>query len=210
MLPEHPEQADHSPYTRRNRAAAAHCVSLSQAPPDCTRCPEPARRPSSLCYLCRPACSASLQGGTVQAIMSATVPPGLCESSQAHSGAFVFRIPGLPQFLYPYPSLRSARTAYTLSHAGQSHARALGPADARGRLRFPRGPGGKPPDDEPRSGRTGEAQSSEEPPCLNHPGTVLARPWHAIRLSLRCQAPGCPARSREGSCGSVRHHFPQE
>lgn len=114
MLPEHPEQADHSPYTRRNRAAAAHCVSLNQAPPDCPRSPEPARRPSSLCYLCRPAYSASLQGGTVQAIMSATVPPGLCESSHAHSGAFVFRIPGLPQFLYPYPSLQSARSAHSL------------------------------------------------------------------------------------------------
>ena len=46
--------------------------------------------------------------------MSATVPPGLCESSQAHSGAFVFRIPGLPQFLYPYPSLQSARSAHSL------------------------------------------------------------------------------------------------
>ena len=92
-------------------AAAAHCVSLSQAPPDCTRCPEPARRPSSLCYLCRPACSASLQGGTVQAIMSATVPPGLCESSQAHSGAFVFIIPGLPSvpLLIPFPAERPLR-----------------------------------------------------------------------------------------------------
>lgn len=111
MLPELPEQADHTPYTHRKRAAAAHCVSLSQAPPDCTRCPEPARRPSSLCYLCRPACSASLQGGTVQAIMSATVPPGLCESSQAHSGAFVFRIPGLPSvpLLIPFPAERPLR-----------------------------------------------------------------------------------------------------
>lgn len=36
MLPELPEQADHTPYTHRKRAAAAHCVSLNQAPPDCT------------------------------------------------------------------------------------------------------------------------------------------------------------------------------
>ena len=46
--------------------------------------------------------------------MSATVPPGLCESSQAHSGAFVFIIPGLPQFLYPYSSQPSARSAHSL------------------------------------------------------------------------------------------------
>ena len=46
--------------------------------------------------------------------MSATVPPGLCESSHAHSGAFVFRIPGLPQFLYPYSSQPSARSAHSL------------------------------------------------------------------------------------------------
>ena len=196
MLPELPEQADHTPYTHRKRAAAAHCVSLSQAPPDCTRCPEPARRPSSLCYLCRPAYSASLQGGTVQAIMSATVPPGLCESSHAHSGAFVFRIPGLPSvpLLIPFPAERPLRA---LSHAGQSHAQALGPADARGRLRFPRGPGGKPPDDEPRSGRTGEAQSSEEPPLLKSSRNSACPPMACHQALLKMPGTGL-SRAQQG------------
>ena len=209
MLPELPEQADHTPYTHRKRAAAAHCVSLSQAPPDCTRCPEPARRPSSLCYLCRPACSASLQGGTVQAIMSATVPPGLCESSQAHSGAFVFRIPGLPQFLYPYPSLQSARSTHSLM-PGRAMPRRWVLRMRAGDCVSPAAPGESLLMMSRDQAGPGRLRAQRSPPCLNHPGTVLARPWHAIRLSLRCQAPGCPARSREGSCGSVRHHFPQE
>ena len=176
-------------------AAAAHCVSLNQAPPDCPRSPEPARRPSSLCYLCRPACSASLQGGTVQAIMSATVPPGLCESSQAHSGAFVFIIPGLPSvpLLIPFPAERPLRALSLMP--GRAMPRRWALRLRAGDCVSPR-PRGKPPDDEPQGGRTGEAQSSGEPPCLNHPGTVPARPWHAVRISLRCRAPGHRAAPR--------------
>ena len=147
-----------------------------------------------------------MQGGTVQAIMSATVPPGLCESSQAHSGAFVFIIPGLPSvpLLIPFPAERPLRALSLMP--GRAMPRRWALRLRAGDCVSPR-PRGKPPDDEPQGGRTGEAQSSGEPPCLNHPGTVPARPWHAVRISLRCRAPGhraAPRAAERAPAGSVR------